>query len=505
VGHTSTRRLGSVALLLTGALACTPPPLSETPCNADRDCMSGAVCRAGVCEPGSRAPVDAGVPVDAGAPLDAGVQPTADAGGSDDAGAPPPDAGQRADAGRGDEDDAGDVDVDAGYGDQDDAGAPTTDAGSGVDAGYGDQDDAGVVVDAGPPVRPWLDFTATHRMAIQIDNTDLTGAVTNAPIPIRLGPGFPYASVAPSGSDLRAVAEGPLGFPLPLALEVERWQEGGESVVWVRFDVPEPPAAAELWLYWGGSPVLQQQSVWDADARTVFHMSEPFSRSPARLGNAAGGDPANLAAEERGTITTDHAGTGILAGGVELDGAGHFDTPVDTAFRVQDGEAITVESWFKIAPGGTGTRWLLWSEYGCRGWSLGVSESGSVVWRWAIRDVDCSDTETAVTASASGHDDDQWHYTVGIIDRAADVIELYVDGDLVAFGATPGVAWGDYGGQQRVGNYWNNDVPLVGELDEARVSRGARSADWIRLQYASVAGGAVSLGPVELRPGDGGS
>lgn len=99
------------------------------------------------------------------------------------------------------------------------------------------------------------------------------GSISGLPVPVRLSTaisGFSYGDITQTGSskDLYFVD----GENNVLPYEIEKWNEQGESIVWVR--VPTFAAGAHIYMYYGG-PVVEQNAaaVWSGYTG-VWHMAE---------------------------------------------------------------------------------------------------------------------------------------------------------------------------------------------------------------------------------------
>jgi len=96
-----------------------------------------------------------------------------------------------------------------------------------------------------------------------------------------------------------------------------------------------------------------------------------------------------------------------------------------------------------------------------------------------------------VTSSGSFHAKTGWHYLTYIIYGAGAVQSLYCDGILAneTFSNRP-INYLDYGTMTRIGTFGGPDAlsnrydyDFYGRIDEVRVCRWGRSADWIKLCY----------------------
>ena len=104
-------------------------------------------------------------------------------------------------------------------------------------------------------------------------------------------------------------------------------------------------------------------------------------------------------------------------------------------------------------------------------------------------------------ARVSGSDiaDGRWHYVVGV--RKGQKIYLYVDGEKVAEGKTPGKVAGDNLAPLRIGGFGVSRYKswaFEGEIDEVRIYNRALSDDEIRERYYSIKNGNKSptLSPI---------
>ena len=83
-----------------------------------------------------------------------------------------------------------------------------------------------------------------------------------------------YTQTKNDGSDLRFFA----ADGTPLAYEIEQWNEGGDSSVWVR--VPQITGSSNsdsIWMYYGNNaaePGETSGGVWDSNFVGVWHLNE---------------------------------------------------------------------------------------------------------------------------------------------------------------------------------------------------------------------------------------
>ena len=319
------------------------------------------------------------------------------------------------------------------------------------------------------------------------DGADLPASanVLDFPILVRLDKDFfPFAQAKPQGEDLRFSAGGK-----PLAYQIEEWNATlGSASVWVRVPVIEGNARLELKLHWGKADAASESNgaaVFSADNgfASVIHMTEVLK-------------------DELGAVTPVDAGTTAAAG--MIGGGRHFVAGKGincgdhiTTYPFGDNPSTT-EAWFRAEAAGSTI--VYWGRYATRlngktgdGNEVGVNIGSPPVLGWA------SDGPGGAGASspiAMG----QWLHVAATYDNG--ISRIYVNGKpegiregKAAMSVVKDVCM-NIGGM-RGGNY-----QFAGDIDEVRVSRVGRSADWLRLQYENQKAGQSLVGPVVQKGAD---
>lgn len=368
------------------------------------------------------------------------------------------------------------------------AGCTFDDSGIGPEEGNAEpgEDAAGAAPDAGRVDGGgggW-DADYDHRLEVAVEDPDLEGPLEDVPVLLVLDPDrIDYADLRADGGDLRAVGED----DEELAAEVEHWDASGSSYVWVRLPRLEPGEGARFWLYYGDADAEaddRRADVWSDDYLAVWHLAEDVEPgaddgihedSTGRGHDGAQGGNAPVGPE-----------VGAIGGAQRFDGGEHIE--VDTADLDPEGDALTLLARAHPFPPGItfphvlgagedGRYWQLWFHRDFQGWRGRVRADGDPV---AIR----SDVGAP----------NAWHVVVLVYDGQD--VRLYVDGDLVE---TPEPLSGDVEAL---------DTPLLigdnpelsprgfsGYIDEVRIARAARSADWIRVQHLSMSDQLLTLDP----------
>lgn len=304
-------------------------------------------------------------------------------------------------------------------------------------------------------------------------NLPPTAVVTDFPVLVRLHRDwFDFTRARPDGADVRfTTAEG-----ARLAHQVEEWDaKNGAANVWVRVPSIKGNSRLPLRMYWGNAEVPDA-----SDGKAVFNESNGYL-SVWHMGETVRDDV--------GTLTTKDLGT-TPAKGV-IGAARHFDGKA----RVECGDKITTyptgdsphttEVWFR--PEVTNTTLI--------GWGNDKPQS-KVVMQFRgpphIR-MDCWFSGANVESTGLIQLND-WVHVAHVCQRGDS--RMYVNGVLAGVSTrkdaplkitSPGGLW--------IGN-WRNQQQFRGDLDEVRVSKVARSADWMRLQYENQKPMQTLVGPL---------
>ncbi len=323
------------------------------------------------------------------------------------------------------------------------------------------------------------------------DGADLPGTATveGFPLLVRLHEDFfDFSQAQPDGRDLRFASE--RGVPLPH--EIEEWApDRGVASVWVRIPRIEGNARQALQLFWGkpdAEAVSNGGRVFDATNgyASVWHMNEPVSDVVGTL-------------ESRNDDTT--ASSGIVGQARQLAGRqGIFCGDKITTYP-SGGASHSTEAWILAErPNTTIVGWG--NEGGGRGSKVRMQLRSPPHLR--------IDSDFADVRGAGRLPMGEWIHVAHTYDREDG--RVYVNGRLDGSAKplldikSPCRLW--IGG-------WYQNYDFVGAIDEVRISRVARSADWIRLEYENqkplqtlvgpvvAAGGEFSVSPARLEIAEG--
>ena len=330
-------------------------------------------------------------------------------------------------------------------------------------------------------------------------NLPATASEANFPLLLRLTKDwFDFSQAKANGDDLRfASASG-----TALAYQIEEWDAAkGTASIWVRIPVIKGNARQEIRLYWG-----------KPDAAAESKGSAVFNESNGYVVAMHMSDPVNPVKDDVGTLSPSNAGTtacrGIIGPGRTFTIATGVVCGRNITTFPEGASPHTTEFWTR--PLGGRRRIIQWGGHPPLS-SVQVLMSGAPPYHFQTwTEGGGGGNVNGSTTVALG----QWHhvsYTYG--DGTA---RLYVNGALdgVTQGQKPmaitnplgmflGAEWGAF-------NYC-----YQGDMDEVRVSKVARSADWVKMEYENQkamqtlvgpllqSGNAFSVSPVSIRVEEG--
>jgi hypothetical protein len=301
-------------------------------------------------------------------------------------------------------------------------------------------------------------------------------SVEQFPLLVRLhGDTFDFSQAKEDGADLRfSTADG-----TPLAHEIESWDATrGAAAVWVRVPRIEGNAVQELRLHWGNLAAPREsngKAVFDAanGYLSVWHMGEEV-------------------ADATGTLASHDTGTTPVAGAIAL--ARHFPggkgvfCGKEIASYPTGAEPHTTQAWFR--PEKPNGLVLAWGNEEAQGKVTMNFRSPPQV------SMDCYFSGGNVegkTDLAMG----RWVHVVHTYREGE--TRLYVDGvlDTENVNARPPMKI-NRPARLFLGGWYDN-YSFVGDLDEVRVSKVVRSAEWVKLEYENQKPAQSLVGPVVPR------
>ncbi len=284
---------------------------------------------------------------------------------------------------------------------------------------------------------------------------------------------FDFRQARSGGEDLRISG----GNGEPLAYEIEEWDPAnGKASVWVRIPHIQGNARQTIWVHWGKTDAASE-----SNARAVFNESNGYL-SVWHLGDEVRDSVGTLESKDVGTTgaagmigkARHFAGKQGIFCGDKIAGYPSADAPHST------------EAWFRAEQPNTTII----------GWGNEAGGRGSKI-RMQFRSPPHLhiDSNFSDVNGDRPLDIDQWIHVVHTYDGGEG--RIYINGQLDAASKprldikSPARLW--IGG-------WYHNYDFVGDIDEVRVSRVTRSADWVRLEYENQKPMQTLVGPI-VQPG----
>ena len=291
-------------------------------------------------------------------------------------------------------------------------------------------------------------------------NLPASAAVENFPLLVRLhGDSFDFRNAKPNGDDIRfSTATGER-----LAYQVEEWDAGrGVAAVWVRVPKIVGNARQEIKLHWGKADAKSE-----SDGRAVFNESNGYL-SVWHMGAAVTDDVGTLESKDTGTTPT----VGVIGPARRFPGGkGIFGGDKITAYPVGSA-SHTSEAWFRAEK--ANGKPIAWGNEQGQGKVVMIHRSPPHV------RMDCYFSNADVTGKTPvplG----QWAHVAHTFENGES--RVYVNGVLDAAAKTKAAPLNIRSPARLWIGGWYHTYDFVGDIDEVRVSKVARSADWLRLQY----------------------
>ena len=305
-------------------------------------------------------------------------------------------------------------------------------------------------------------------------NLPETATVEGFPLLVRLGKGwFDFKQARANGEDIRFST----GSGVPLAYQIDEWDATkGAASIWVRIPTIKRNDRQELRVHWGRTDAASE-----SNGRAVFNESNGYL-SVWHLGDTVRDDVGTLESRDVGTTST----AGMVGKARHFTGKqGIFGG--DRITNYPSGSAAhSTEAWFRAEkPNTTIIGWG--NEGGGRGSKVRIQLRSPPHLRV---DSDFSDIKGESRLPLG-----QWIHVVHTYGDGPR--RLYINGRLDGEATTkldiknPARLW--LGG-------WYGNYDFVGDLDEVRVSKVARSADWVRLEYENQKSLQTLVGPL-IQPG----
>ena len=308
-------------------------------------------------------------------------------------------------------------------------------------------------------------------------NLPASASVENFPLLVRLNKDFfDFSQAQPGGADLRfSTSRGE-----PLAYQIEEWDTAkGVASVWVRVPKITGNARQEIKLHWG-KPDEKSES----DGKAVFNESNGYL-SVWHMHDGNTDEVGNLKTVDTGTMST----TGIIGQARHFSGKKGIFGGDKIANFPTGSSPHTTEAWFRAEK--PNARVIAWgNEHG----------QGKVVMHYR------SPPQVKMECYFSGADvtsktpliPNEWVHVVHTYEKGDS--RIYINGKLDGESKTQSAPLAIKSPARLWIGGWYDNYDFTGDIDETRISKVVRSADWVRLQYENQKPLQTLVGPV-VQPG----
>ncbi len=329
--------------------------------------------------------------------------------------------------------------------------------------------------------------TSAFSSTFGIQFTGYTGSstLTDFPVLVKLSEakGFRYGkcNIIDGEPDIRfALADGTL-----LSHQIDTWNTSGVSYVWVK--IPAFNATTGIKAYYGCSgtpPAVSGEDVWSNGYVGVWHLGE----SALPLEEASGTQMSFT--EKFGTVA--FGASGAIGGALDMSG-GAWAARVQAAHddRLSGFTNCTFEVWTKQDAFNTANNRGIFNKRD--NYTVDISyymyqnyqKGGAISFQLSTNGT----TQASWTGNTVLQKTGVWTHVAGVFEANKARFRIFLDGEGVYSGSlgeyTSNPIWTGSSPLQLGGSHLANAFP--GQLDEFRISRTARSDDWLKASHDCVA------------------
>ncbi|MHA2052086.1 MAG: DUF2341 domain-containing protein [Candidatus Kariarchaeaceae archaeon] len=322
---------------------------------------------------------------------------------------------------------------------------------------------------------PWWDSQWSYRKSITVDNSQVDGDLADFPVLVDIIDSDLSSKALSNGDDIVFTDSA----AIKLSHEIESYENStGHLVAWVKVANLSSSTDTVLYLYYGNSGASNQENVsdvWSSNYTMVHHLAETSGThidSTLRDNNGTTGGDVNQSA------------VGIVNGAVEFEGVnGYVQVPHSSDISGFT-DSFTASVWMRIDNSTNDQQ--IFAKYNTtlplRGWYVRYRD-----WPTQI--------SIALVASSNGSASEQWHtiftpqngswHHITVVWETGTVPSFYVNGSQTPTVGTNTLVdiYDNPGTDLYFGRYITPGFSFDGVLDEARISKTARSADWIDAEF----------------------
>ena len=314
---------------------------------------------------------------------------------------------------------------------------------------------------AANPYEGWLrSGTLTILTTPEGANLPAAASVEGFPLLVRLRTDwFDFAQAKANGEDIRFSSSA----GAPLTYQIEEWDAPkGAASIWVRIPAIQGNERQEIRLHWG-----KAEAVSESRGAAVFNESNGYL-SVWHMSGPVKDEVGTLESKDVGTTAT----SGMIGPARHLAGAQGIFGGDKIPNYPTGASAHSSEMWFRAdKPNGRALAWG--NEHG----------QGKVVMHFQSPPhvkMECYFSGADVL-SAGRMPMNEWVQVVHTYQQTDS--RIYVNGVLSGVSTRPGAPLAIKTPARLFIGGWYHNYDFIGDIDEVRVSKVARSADWVRLQY----------------------
>ncbi len=290
---------------------------------------------------------------------------------------------------------------------------------------------------------------------------------TNFPVLVRLNADlFNFGQAKSDGSDIRFASTN----GTPLAYEIEQWDSvNRRAAVWVLIPNIKGNATQPVNLYWGNPSATNQ-----SNGRSVFNSTNGYCAVMHMNGNVLDATGSTSPVNNGATPTT------AVIGSTALNlGSGGISVANITNFPTGNNPASTSEIWLRARSVNQWSQIMGWGNANAYGWNTWIMQIGFWNSMGGLPRLPSPLTcygpggVSGVTPIVA----QQWYHVVYTSSNGTG--KIYINGvlDATATGGSQTIT------DPQAMSLSAGNVGGDSDVDEARISRVARSADWIKLEY----------------------
>jgi len=333
----------------------------------------------------------------------------------------------------------------------------------------------------------WWNSRWPKRRQLYFNMTDVAVNLTDFPLLVVLDQfKINYSITQDNGEDIRFVdADGTV-----LSHEIEKWDESGESFIWVNIPILDGNSDDDyMYIYYGNESESDGQdvdAVWNSNYLGVWHLDETVDDEQTSGVYSDSSINGNDGSQYKNDDAIGYVGTGQ-----NFDGnSDYIDLPSSDTFLSSENQPITIAAIFNadsIGSGSYANRIMTIHRRSSASSRFALTLGSSDNVRAYIRDLGTVSWPTEISPS-------EWHYAVITYNGTHFVryLDGYRDGDPISGSLGTG---GSY--NAKIGTYSPSSYRFHGIIDELRVMSAAASEEWVFAQNKSFNDNIIIFGDSE--------